>query len=837
MVQFYYRIYRPSYNGTSYNYLDGLKSIHYKEQSNNEENMRFGSIYPVYLEFDVYYTSHPMITVGEIIRLNVKRNFDSSFEEQSTTNSYYVHEFQVYEVKSEGRNTYKVIAYDGLKKLDADYSARLRELNNNGSFPMTLADFLTDVASVAGLDLSITGLGNYAPESLNIKGFYSDNLTCRDIMSWYVELVGGVMVFGTYDNNLIMIASYARGGTSPGYTNKSSYIICPTDQTTYYDDNSNELIPVFYKQDGLKDLNVTVQPVDQVIIIKSDGSVYGKYPYTVNNPTNIYYLSGNPLVDLLQDTANGSYVANRLKTSIDVIFSGIGNYLYKTAEITLFPFRYPDFSTTNIVTVEDTSGVRWRMPIMSIDITDEEVRIGSYGNATYESVSGAYSTADQKVTSLDIRVNNLEAGGGGGGNYVSKSGDTMTGNLTMSGAEVVGNSQTASKWQTARTLTVGNEGKSVDGSGNVSFPHPLKTAFFGTMGASGADGWYKICTVSQTGYSDVNLNLLFTFGYSWQAGGLLYVHTRCSNGAAITLANLKWMYRYGEMDGYSDFSDIYWKDNGNNTWTLYFYIGWPSYGALAVQVLTETGTHNSQWDLTWASNHTKESSAPTGGYYATDGGISGFLASRTRYFNRLTSANQDFGNGILAYFHATGSMTTGKPPGDGHILHFGWDNAHPNWSAQLYIGNGGYYAGVRYYDGNTKEWKDWKRIWTEANTIPVASGGSGQTGSTSESTVGNIITTTGASSGISLVSAEYAQWGKVAQVYITFKKSSAVSSGTTTIGTLNSGKRPKIDSFAQLGWAGATAVKGRITTGGVCSFNGAISANENISFKATYILA
>ena len=97
------------------------------------------------------------------------------------------------------------------------------------------------------------------------------------------------------------------------------------------------------------------------------------------------------------------------------------------------------------------------------------------------------------------------------------------------------------------------------------------------------------------------------------------------------------------------------------------------------------------------------------------------LSSRTLLDNRLTSANQDFGNGKLAYFHATSTMTTGKPSwGDGHILHLGWDNTHPNWSSQLYIQNGGYNAAMRFYSGNDQTWKDWKRLWTE-DTAPMNS--------------------------------------------------------------------------------------------------------------------
>ena len=44
-----------------------------------------------------------------------------------------------------------------------------------------------------------------------------------------------------------------------------------------------------------------------------------------------------------------------------------------------------------------------------------------------------------------------------------------TANTTITAANFSGNASTATKWQTARTLTIGSTGKSVDGSGNVSW--------------------------------------------------------------------------------------------------------------------------------------------------------------------------------------------------------------------------------------------------------------------------------------------------------------------------------------------------------------------------------
>jgi len=48
-----------------------------------------------------------------------------------------------------------------------------------------------------------------------------------------------------------------------------------------------------------------------------------------------------------------------------------------------------------------------------------------------------------------------------------------------------GNADTASKWQTARTLTIGATGKSVDGSGNVSW------SMNEIMGSSDSSKFYR----------------------------------------------------------------------------------------------------------------------------------------------------------------------------------------------------------------------------------------------------------------------------------------------------------------------------------------------------------
>ena len=116
------------------------------------------------------------------------------------------------------------------------------------------------------------------------------------------------------------------------------------------------------------------------------------------------------------------------------------------------------------------------------------------------------------------------------------------------------------------------------------------------------------------------------------------------------------------------------------------------------------------------------------------------------------------------------------------------------------------------------------------DTVPVRRGGTGQSGTGYTTAISSIAA---AASGCEITTAQYAYWGKVAMVRLVVKKSAAVSSGTTTLCTLASGKRPMYTAHAQWRWNNGA----QITTAGAVQVNGAISANASITILATYILA
>lgn len=117
-----------------------------------------------------------------------------------------------------------------------------------------------------------------------------------------------------------------------------------------------------------------------------------------------------------------------------------------------------------------------------------------------------------------------------------------------------------------------------------------------------------------------------------------------------------------------------------------------------------------------------------------------------------------------------------------------------------------------------------------SGTLALARGGSGQSGTGATATISDIAM---AASGCQITEAQYAWWGKVAMVRLVVKKTAAVSSGTTTLCTMVSGKRPRYAASAQWGWDKPAM----IMTDGKVQVNGAITAGATIRIYSTFILA
>lgn len=115
--------------------------------------------------------------------------------------------------------------------------------------------------------------------------------------------------------------------------------------------------------------------------------------------------------------------------------------------------------------------------------------------------------------------------------------------------------------------------------------------------------------------------------------------------------------------------------------------------------------------------------------------------------------------------------------------------------------------------------------------LTIAQGGSGNTGVVSESTIANIAT---AGTNITLTSASFSQWGKLAMIQVNGNCSEAVASGSTLF-TLVSGKRPVTYSSAQV-WQSTSNTAVIYADGKAVLGGGGFSANTGFTILAAYLL-
>lgn len=172
----------------------------------------------------------------------------------------------------------------------------------------------------------------------------------------------------------------------------------------------------------------------------------------------------------------------------------------------------------------------------------------------------------------------------------------------------------ANTWQGERTLLdsinysnyaapLSHTHKNIDSIGNVGY--------YGSDKAS-TNGWYKFHSGTLTGYNDRTARLMLTYMYGYNNFGTIFFHARCNNGNTIQIQRLLWEVRSGFEDG-----DVVAVAKGND-YSLYVYNRNQQWGRIKIRVLESGGT-SSDWDMTLASNFTKESTAPTPTIVASDG--------------------------------------------------------------------------------------------------------------------------------------------------------------------------------------------------------------------------
>lgn len=128
----------------------------------------------------------------------------------------------------------------------------------------------------------------------------------------------------------------------------------------------------------------------------------------------------------------------------------------------------------------------------------------------------------------------------GSGNINLKLPSTIT-------AALSGNASTASKWQTARTVTMNGFADcsfSIDGSSNVSFDYKPYN-FHLSVGNKNNYPWHRIAKVelASTSYQDREVTLLLSQGYDGGKWGIVRITLRTNSTGTVSTAHVEWLNR------------------------------------------------------------------------------------------------------------------------------------------------------------------------------------------------------------------------------------------------------------------------------------------------------
>lgn len=269
------------------------------------------------------------------------------------------------------RSTYKITAYDGMSRLDADFSTWLYA--HQSSFPLSLTAVVNQALALAGVSLAD---GAALPDngSYPVQAFYSDGLTCRQIVSWAAE-AAACYAHMDADGKLVF-ARPASGSTA----------IAPQKETG----------AVGYFSDSLSYEDYTVAAIQKVQIRQSDSDIGVIWPDDAA-ALNTYAVQGN----LLLTTGT----EDSLKPVAQAIYNALKGITYTpcSAEIPAGSGIAPG----QLVQVRDVRGRTFQTLVMSAVTTGGRTTLESTGSPRRDS-SGAVN--HQTWKNLQGRMLEISAG-------------------------------------------------------------------------------------------------------------------------------------------------------------------------------------------------------------------------------------------------------------------------------------------------------------------------------------------------------------------------------------------------------------------------------------------
>lgn len=307
-----------------------------------------------------------------------------------------------------------------------------------------------------------------------------------------------------------------------------------------------------------------------------------------------------------------------------------------------------------------------------------------YGNVTFGSTSSSNwwyigSSSNSPSIAVNFGTGNVGIGKTASTTYkLEVNGDVHANSFTGS---LNGNASTASKWQTARTVTMKGFSDcsfSIDGSANVSFDHkPYNFHLY--VDNKNNYPWHRIAKIGPITafYQDKEVTLLLSQGYDGGKWGIIRITLRTNSTGTVSTAHVEWLNRraFSRTDvkiglynaSGETYADVFLKANG-------------SYSSVTGLVLTQggRGTLGRTWTLVNSSevNNTTTTDKLTSTECWTSIEVAAEELHKKAYTN-IIEADDAGGVGIL-YDHGKLTAISGTTmPNEGLRLYRAYNNGYP----------------------------------------------------------------------------------------------------------------------------------------------------------------
>lgn len=307
-----------------------------------------------------------------------------------------------------------------------------------------------------------------------------------------------------------------------------------------------------------------------------------------------------------------------------------------------------------------------------------------YGNVTFGSTSSSNwwyigSSSNSPSIAVNFGTGNVGIGKTASTTYkLAVNGDVHANSFIGS---LSGNASTASKWQTARTVTMNGFADcsfSIDGSANVSFDHkPYNFHLY--VDNKNNYPWHRIAKIGPITafYQDKEVTLLLSQGYDGGKWGIVRITLRTNSTGTVSTAHVEWLNRraFSRTDvkiglynaSGETYADVFLKANG-------------SYSSVTGLVLTQggRGTLGRTWTLVNSSEvgNTTTTDKLTSTECWTSIEVAAEELHKKAYTN-IIEADDAGGVGIL-YDHGKLTAISGTTmPNEGLRLYRAYNNGYP----------------------------------------------------------------------------------------------------------------------------------------------------------------